>query len=69
MPLYLYFSGPSLQHDLTIVGLGISKMKLSVYELCNPEGVICITKKAKELCFPVHMFQFRDNKIKLSKEL
>ncbi|KAI9473465.1 MAG: hypothetical protein EXX96DRAFT_487810 [Benjaminiella poitrasii] len=69
MLLNLSYNSPSLQHDLTIVGLSISRMKLTVRELCNPEGVVCVSKITKELHYPVHMLEWRSKMLDLCEEL
>lgn len=69
MLLNLSYDSSSLQHDLKIVGLSISRMKLTVYDLCNPEGVVCVRKIANRLYYPVHMLEWRSKMLELCEKL
>ncbi|KAI9480883.1 MAG: hypothetical protein EXX96DRAFT_649451 [Benjaminiella poitrasii] len=69
MLLDLSYNSPALQHDLSIVGLSISRMKLTVRELCNPKGVVCVSKITKELYYPVHMLEWGSEMLEICEEL
>lgn len=69
MLLNLSYHAPSLQQDISIIGIGISGMKLTIYELSNPKGMVCVNKKTDELYFPVHIIEWRNKMIKLCEKL
>lgn len=69
MLLNLSYHAPSLQQDISIIGMGISGMKLTIYELSNPKGMVCVNKKTDELYFPVHIIEWRNKMIKLCEKL
>lgn len=69
MLLNLSHNSPSLQHDLSIVGLSISRLKLTTHELINPSGVVCVSKIKNELYFPVHMLEWRSKMLDLCERL
>ncbi|KAG2193493.1 hypothetical protein INT47_005018 [Mucor saturninus] len=45
MLLNLSYHAPSLQQDISIIGMGIGGMKLTIYELSNSKGMVCVNKK------------------------
>lgn len=59
MLLNLSYHAPSLQQDISIIGMSISGMKLTICELSNPKGMVCVYKKTDELYFPVHIIEWR----------
>lgn len=69
MLLNLSHNSPSLQHELFIVGLSINRMNLTIHELSNPRGVVCVNKMKNELYFPVHIREWRSNMLDLCEQL
>ncbi|CAO3633298.1 unnamed protein product [Mucor hiemalis] len=69
MLLNLLHNSPSLQHDLSIVGISVSRLKLTIHELSNPRGVVCVSKIKNELYFPVHMLEWRSKMLDLCEQL
>lgn len=65
--LILSDNSSSLQHDLSIVGLSISRLKLTIRELSNPRGSVYVTKTKDELYFPVHMLEWRAKMLDLTR--
>lgn len=44
-------------------------MKLTVHEVCNPEGVVCVSKIANGLYYPVHMLEWKSKMLELCEKL
>ncbi|KAI9282212.1 hypothetical protein BY458DRAFT_571107 [Sporodiniella umbellata] len=69
MLLNLSQHAPSLQQEISITGISIRGMKLTIHELSNPKGVVCVNKKTDELYFPVHIIEWRNKMVDLCEKL
>ncbi|CEG84051.1 hypothetical protein RMATCC62417_17905 [Rhizopus microsporus] len=67
--LNLLYHAPLLQQDISIIGMNISEMKLTMYELSNPKDTVCVNKKIDELYFPVHIIEWRNKMMELCEKL